>query len=73
MNKAIQKLDTSKFTYHKLTVEESVAQLKTDLKQGLTDAEARKRLQDHGPNELEAEEAESIWEKILEQFKDLLV
>lgn len=54
-------------------MQETAAQLKTDIKQGLSDAEARKRLQDHGPNELEAEEPESLWEKILEQFKDLLV
>ena len=47
--------------------------MKTDLKQGLTSAEVERRIAEHGPNELEAEEPESLWEKILEQFKDLLV
>lgn len=54
-------------------MEEAVKTLKTNLKQGLTSSEVEKRLNEHGPNELEAEEPESLWSKILEQFKDLLV
>jgi len=54
-------------------VEEAVKTHETDLKQGLTSSEVEKRLNEHGSNELEAEEPESLWSKILEQFKDLLV
>lgn len=39
----------------------------------MTDAEAKKRLETYGPNELEKKEKESIWSKIKEQFEDLLV
>ena len=47
--------------------------LKANLKSGLTSAEATKRLQEHGPNELDAEEEKSLWERIVEQFEDILV
>ena len=60
------------FSYHKMTVEECVKHLNTNLQSGLTDNEVQKRLKEHGPNELEAEEETSIWEKIKEQFEDLL-
>ena len=62
----IAKLDTSKFDAHKLTVEETCAKYKTDLKKGLTSSEADKRLQEFGPNELDAEEDKSLWERIVE-------
>jgi len=59
-------LDTSKFTAHKMSVEEALKQYQTDLKKGLTSAEAEKRLKEHGPNELDAEEEKSLWERIIE-------
>lgn len=68
MNKAIQKLDTSKFIHHKLSVQQVITNLRTDLKVGLTNAEVEKRMKEYGANELEAEEPESLWAKILEQF-----
>lgn len=40
---------------------------------GLSSEEAESRLQKYGTNELEKEEAEGIWEKIKEQFEDILV
>lgn len=55
-----------------MSVDSCVKELKTNLKTGLTDAEVEKRLKEYGPNELEAEESESLWEKIKEQFEDLL-
>lgn len=45
---------------------------KVDSKNGLSNTEAAKRLEEHGPNELEDEEETSIWEKIRESFEDLL-
>jgi magnesium-transporting ATPase (P-type) len=38
----------------------------------LTSAEAEKRLKEHGRNELDKEEEDSLWDKIKEQFEDLL-
>ena len=56
-----------------MTVEEAISHYKTDLKKGLSTAEAEKRLAEHGPNELDAEEEKSLWERIVEQFEDVLV
>jgi magnesium-transporting ATPase (P-type) len=56
-----------------MSVEDSVKHLKSDLKVGLTSAEAAKRLEEHGPNELDGEEDKSLWERIAEQFEDELV
>ena len=49
-----------------------MSSLKTDLSKGLTDAEGEKRLKEHGPNEFDEEEETSLWERIKEQFEDLL-
>ena len=40
---------------------------------GLTDAEARRRLERHGPNRLAQKPPRPAWMKFLDQFKDLLV
>jgi Ca2+-transporting ATPase len=69
----IKKMDTKSFTAHKITVDEAIRQYRTDLKKGLSSAEAEKRLKEHGPNELDAEEEKSLWERIIEQFEDILV
>ena len=52
---------------------EVVAALGSDARRGLTDAEARRRLGQHGPNELAAERPVPGWKKFLAQFKDALV
>jgi magnesium-transporting ATPase (P-type) len=70
---ALKKLDLKEFQYHKKTVEEVVADLKTNLKTGLTQKQAEELLKVHGHNQLEKEEEESLWEKIKESFEDLLV
>ena len=69
----IKKMDMKAFTAHKMTVDEAIRQYKTDLKKGLSSAEAEKRLKEHGPNELDAEEEKTLWERIIEQFEDILV
>ena len=48
-------------------------ELKTELSKGLTKTEAAARLEKHGPNELDAEEDKTLWERIVEQFEDVLV
>ena len=67
------KMDTSSFTFHKQSVEETCKSLTVDLKKGLTSAEAEKRLKEYGPNELDKEEDKTLWERIMEQFEDILV
>lgn len=62
-----------KESYHKMTVNEVVKAFETDLAVGLTSEEATARLEKYGANELEAKEKETLWEKIKEQFEDLLV
>ena len=69
----IAKMDMSKFVVHKMEVDQAVTFLKSNLKTGLTSAEAEKRLAEHGPNELDAEEEKTLWERIVEQFEDILV
>ena len=66
-------MDIKKFTTHKQSIEEVVKTQKTDLKKGLTSAEAKARLEKYGPNELTAEPEKSLWESIAEQFEDILV
>ena len=56
-----------------MTVQQAEKHFETDLHKGLTSAEAKKRLDKHGSNELEKEEDKSLWERIMEQFEDTLV
>ena len=55
------------------SVEELVATLGTDVDRGLTDAEARTRLTQYGPNQLASEPPVPAWKKFLAQFRDVLV
>ena len=68
-----KKMDTSIFTIHRLTVEDACKTLKTSLKTGLSEVEAETRLLRDGPNELEKEEDKTLFERIKEQFEDILV
>ena len=49
------------------------AELGTDVRLGLTTAEAARRLEVHGPNQLEAAEVVPAWRKLLAQFADPLI
>jgi P-type Ca2+ transporter type 2C len=59
--------------WHRLPLDEVAARLDTQLGAGLTDAEAKRRLADYGPNELEAARAVAPWKLLLEQFKNVLI
>ncbi|MGH7503277.1 MAG: cation-translocating P-type ATPase [Longimicrobiales bacterium] len=49
------------------------AELGTDVRHGLTEEEARRRLEQYGANELAAETPVSAWCRFLAQFQDVLV
>lgn len=55
------------------TGEEVLEHWKSDVEQGLGDAEVRRRREIFGWNELEKEEKKPLWKLILEQFEDALV
>jgi len=60
-------------TAHSVSAEEVLNMHKVDLKTGLTNAEAERRLKVHGKNELPSKPPRSIWLAILDQFKDTLI
>ena len=60
-------------TLYRQSVEEVLLALGTDPERGLSGAEAGRRLEEHGRNELTADEPVPGWLKFLAQFKDVLV
>ncbi len=58
--------------WHTLTVEECLKRLKTT-PLGLSATEATRRLEEYGPNELQAAGRVSPWTILLEQFKNVLI
>ena len=56
-----------------MSVEETLAALGADAQRGLSEAEARARLERHGRNELAAEKPVPAWKKFLAQFAEPLV
>jgi len=59
--------------WHALNVDEIVQQLDTRPEQGLTSAEAARRLQQHGPNKLPLGKQQSAFMRFLQQFNNVLV
>src|SRR5688572_3931749 len=55
------------------TVDDVLAALGTDARGGLSEGEARARLEKYGKNELTAEKPVPRWRKFLAQFQDVLV
>ena len=58
---------------HGRSVDDVVAALGTDARSGLSDVEARSRLERDGRNVLTADEPVPTWRKVLAQFEDVLV
>ncbi|MGH7230117.1 MAG: cation-transporting P-type ATPase, partial [Nitrospiraceae bacterium] len=58
--------------YHQ-SVDEVLAALGADARRGLSETEARGRLERYGKNELAAEKPVPAWKKFLAQFQDVLV
>ncbi len=61
-----------KENWHSETVEQVLSYFKTDIN-GLSEKEAKDRLNEFGANELEEKKKESILMLLLEQFKDFLI
>lgn len=59
--------------WYKASIESTASQLSVDLNKGLASEEAEKRLEQHGRNELQEKEKESLLAKIINQLKDFLV
>jgi Ca2+-transporting ATPase len=58
---------------YQVSVEVVIAALATDPLRGLSEADARARLESDGQNELTAEKSKPAWRKFLAQFTDALV
>src|SRR5262249_27282247 len=60
-------------TAYQQSVEKVLAALDTDAQRGLSEGEARARLERYGPNELTTDAPVPRWRKFLAQFQDVLV
>jgi len=58
---------------YRQSVAEVVAVFRTDAHRGLTEDDARRRLEQYGRNELAAEQPVPAWRRFLAQFQDVLV
>ncbi len=63
----------NKLIWHTKSLEEVEKALETSFEKGLSQQEAAKRLDQYGPNELEQKGRKSIWNMLIEQFKDFMV
>ena len=59
--------------FHQISVDEAVNKLHSDHKHGLSEAEARSRLQEYGPNQLRQQKPIPAWRHFLAQLQDTLV
>ncbi|HEY8346968.1 MAG TPA: cation-translocating P-type ATPase [Symbiobacteriaceae bacterium] len=59
--------------WHSLSIDDVAASLQTSTVQGLSSKEAQARLQQHGPNQLTTGKGRTVWEALLDQFKDPMV
>jgi Ca2+-transporting ATPase len=59
--------------WHALDTAQTLEKLRTDPVRGLSEAEARTRLETYGPNELKAEEKTSPWKVFFHQFTNILI
>lgn len=57
----------------KMTPDEALAALGSDLASGLAVTEVTSRLVEHGENKFEIDEKDPMWWRYIEQFKDPLI
>ena len=66
-------MDETPINAYQMPVELVLSALATNAEPGLSQEEARARLEQHGNNELESEKPPPAWKQFLAQFKDMLV
>lgn len=59
--------------WYQLDIEQTITELKTDLKSGLSTAEVKKRQQEYGPNQLIERGMKSPWQILFDQFTEIMV
>ena len=59
--------------WYQQSIEEVARTVNSDLRKGLSQAEAEERLRVNGPNELPEPPQESIWVKLYHHFQDFLL
>ena len=59
--------------FHQQSLADVATVLESDLKNGLTDEIASKRLSENGPNKLQEKKKKSLFARFLEQFKDVMI
>ena len=59
--------------WHRLDAQEAVEQINSDLINGLTTAEAARRMAEYGPNDLVERGNKNPWAILLEQFRGIMV
>lgn len=58
--------------WHNMEAQTVVKELSSHCEKGLSDSQARERLEEYGPNELEQKKSRPAWKKFLDQFKSFL-
>jgi Ca2+-transporting ATPase len=59
--------------WHSVSKEEALGNLKTDLRSGLTEEEAKRRLEKYGPNKLKGQKKKTVLQLFLSQLRDWLI
>ncbi len=59
--------------WYSKTAAESIRELGSDPKEGITETEAQKRLEQYGPNQLEEKQKKSLFKQFLDQMKDPMI
>ena len=73
LNQSEQKVQQQKEIWFALNTNQVISKLTTNRESGLSSAEAQKRFEDYGANELQEAPPTSIWIKIYEQFANFIV
>ncbi|MBP8717497.1 MAG: calcium-transporting P-type ATPase, PMR1-type [Candidatus Atribacteria bacterium] len=59
--------------YYQKDIKEIELELNTSFQRGLSNAEAKERLEKFGPNQLKEGKKRTVWHMLLDQFKDILI
>ncbi|MGX7106436.1 cation-translocating P-type ATPase [Hutsoniella sourekii] len=66
-------MSSKEFVPYRLSEEEVLVELNTDLAQGLSSSDAKARLDQYGENQIQTEEHRSLLQKFIDQFKDFMI